>query len=126
MKRHQAREAAFQILFQMDMNDVEPKEALAAFAENQQIDTFTSRLVEGVYEHKQEVDEKIIEKLENWSFQRVAAVEKAILRIAVFEILYIDEIPKKVSINEAVELGKKYGDDHSGRFINGVLSKIDE
>ncbi len=53
-------------------------------------------------------------------------MEKAILRIAVFEILYIDEIPKKVSINEAVELGKKYGDDHSGRFINGVLSKIDE
>jgi len=124
MKRHAAREKAFQLLFQLDINQNEPRKALDTFFESNDHDVFLSSLVEGVITHIDEIDKIIAENLENWSLNRIATVEKTILRMAAFEITYLDDIPKAVSINEAVELANKYGDEKSGKFINGVLSKL--
>ncbi|MGJ9456929.1 transcription antitermination factor NusB [Oceanobacillus sp. CF4.6] len=124
MKRHTAREKAFQILFQLDINDNEPQQAIEAFLESEESDEFLKMLVEGVTAHREKIDSIISDNLENWTINRIASVERTILRIATFELHFIEEVPKNVSINEAVELGNTYGDDKSGKFINGVLSKI--
>ncbi|WP_249872004.1 transcription antitermination factor NusB [Oceanobacillus saliphilus] len=124
MKRHLAREKAFQILFQLDINDNDPQQAIEAFLETEKSDDFLKMLVEGVTEHKEKLDSIISENLENWTLNRIASVERTILRIATYELRYLEDIPNNVSINEAVELGNTYGDDKSGKFINGVLSKI--
>lgn len=124
MKRHAAREKAFQLLFQLDMNEEQPKRALEDFLETKQYDPFLKTLVEGVLTHREIIEEKITDHLENWSFSRIATAEKTILRMAVFEMVYMDDIPTAVSINEAIELANKYGDEKSGKFINGILSKM--
>ncbi|WP_188453694.1 transcription antitermination factor NusB [Virgibacillus oceani] len=124
MNRHTAREKAFQILFQLDMNDINPGKAAEDYLETMEIDAFLKKLVDGVASHKIEIDNMISEHLENWSIQRIASVEKTILRIATYEIKYVEDIPANVSINEAVELAKTFGDEKSGKFVNGVLSKI--
>jgi len=124
MKRHKAREKAFQTLFQIDMNEVEPTVAINHILENEKNDEFLTYLVEGVIDNKQSIDDTISKHLENWTLPRLASVERTLLRIATFEILYSEEIPENVSINEAVELANKYGEEKSGRFVNGVLSKI--
>lgn len=124
MNRHTAREKAFQILFQLDINKNEPSQAINDFLETEESDPFLILLVEGVTENKQQIDRVLTERIEKWSFERIASVEKTILRIASYEIRYLDDIPTNVSINEAVELANKYGDEKSGKFINGVLSKV--
>jgi len=126
MNRHQARERAFQILFQLDLNEMEPKQAIREFfAEGREMeDPFLAKLIEGVSEHKENIDRIVSEQLVNWSFDRIATAEKTILRIAVYEMKYLEDIPKNVSINEAVELANTFGDEKSGKFVNGVLSKI--
>ncbi|MFD1850586.1 transcription antitermination factor NusB [Oceanobacillus bengalensis] len=127
MNRHTAREKAFQVLFQLDMNDMELNKAFESLVDiepGQGTSEFLHTLVEGVYKHKEEIDQVIKSNLENWSFNRVASVERTILRIATYEINYLEDIPLNVSINEAVELGNTFGDEQSGKFINGVLSKI--
>ncbi|MRG86547.1 transcription antitermination factor NusB [Salinibacillus xinjiangensis] len=124
MNRREARIKAFQILFQMDSHDITPEEAIGFSFEEENVHEFTAELVYGVLENKTEIDEEISKHLVNWSLQRIASVERALLRIAVFEIRHIDVIPVKVSINEAVEIAKEYGEENSGKFINGVLSKI--
>lgn len=124
MKRRAAREKAFQLLFQLDMNEEQPKKALDEFLATKEHDIFLKTLVEGVLTYREELDEKIAAHLENWSFNRVATTEKTILRVAAFEMIHLDDIPTAVSINEAIELANKYGDEKSGKFINGILSKI--
>ncbi|WP_404452971.1 transcription antitermination factor NusB [Virgibacillus necropolis] len=124
MKRHTAREKAFQILFQIDLNEQDPIQALANHKETEETDSFLESLVHGVVEQKENVDDFISTHLENWTIQRIASVEKTILRIATYEIKYLEDIPTNVSINEAVDLANKYGDEKSGKFVNGVLSKI--
>lgn len=124
MNRHEAREKAFQILFQLDINDNEPDQAIEEFLEKEKSDEFLIKLVKGVTKSIPEVDKIIADHLENWTLQRIASVEKSILRISTYEIRFLEEVPVNVSINEAVELGNMYGDDKSGKFINGVLSKI--
>ncbi|MBP1969709.1 N utilization substance protein B [Virgibacillus natechei] len=124
MNRHEAREKAFQILFQLDINDNEPEQAIEEFLEKEERDEFLITLVKGVTKSIPEVDKIIADNLENWTLQRIASVEKSILRISTYEIRFLEEVPINVSINEAVELGNMYGDDKSGKFINGVLSKI--
>lgn len=124
MKRQEAREKAFQVLFQMDMNDIHPKNALKNFLDKDINDTFLIELIEGVVQYKDKIDLSISDHLENWTLNRIASVEKTILRLAVFEILYLDDIPVNVSINEAIELAHKFGEEKSGKFVNGVLSKI--
>lgn len=117
MKRSEAREEAFKLLFQREINE-DNKINL------EQINDFTKQIVQGVIENGTEIDDMIANHLENWTFNRIAFVEKAILRIATYEMTYMDDIPVGVSINEAVELAHTYGDDKSGKFVNGVLSKI--
>ncbi len=124
MKRHEAREKAFQILFQLDVNDNEPEQAISNFLETAENNDFMDLLVNGVAEHKEELDTIISNNLEHWSIERIASVERTIIRIAVFEINFLEDIPTSVSINEAVELANLYGDEKSGKFVNGVLSKI--
>ncbi|MEN1970132.1 transcription antitermination factor NusB [Lentibacillus sp. N15] len=121
MKRHAAREKAFQILFQLDMNELDPG---SKFDEQVEQDAFLKELVQGVRNYKTQIDTIISGCLEKWSIARVATVERTILRIATFEIRYLEDVPTKVSINEAVELAHTYGDDKSGKFVNGVLSRI--
>jgi transcription antitermination protein NusB len=124
MKRHAAREKAFQILFQLDMIEEDTDLVIQERLEEEEKDEFLHSLVRGVVEHKQSIDEEISANLENWTFNRLPSVEKTILRIAVFEIKHLTDIPTNVSINEAVELSNRYGDEKSGKFVNGVLSKI--
>src|SRR5699024_388621 len=118
MKRREAREQAFQILFQLDINEEEPLKALDVFLTSKQNDTFLKSLTEGVITYKQELDELIAKNVENWTFSRIATAEKTILRMAVFEVKYLDDIPIAVTINEAIELANKYGDEQSGKIIN--------
>ena len=123
MSRKQAREKAFQSLYQIDINKDKSADTLI-----ETIDEKTNRyavtLIEGVLNHLTEIDEKISDKLEKWSFDRIATVEKTVLRIAVYEILFEESTPNKVAINEAVELAKKYNEEQAGKFINGILSKF--
>src|SRR5699024_487982 len=124
MNRHKAREKALQILFQLDINELDPIKAMEDIAETTAIDSFLETVVKGVSTYKQELDDTINTTLENWSIDRIASVEKTILRIATYEVKYLEDIPVGVSINEAIELANSYGDEKSGKFVNGVLSKI--
>ncbi|WP_117169261.1 transcription antitermination factor NusB [Paraliobacillus sediminis] len=126
MNRRTAREKAFQILFSVDNQNYSPDEAMEQVLEEEAevASSFLSEVVSGVHQHLKEIDEKIEDHLENWSMKRLAAVEKTLLRIAVFEMFYEVDTPHGVAINEAIELAHVYGDDKSGKFINGVLSKM--
>ncbi|SHG67498.1 transcription antitermination factor NusB [Virgibacillus chiguensis] len=126
MNRHEARKKALQIIFSIDMNEIQSFHEMEHLDEQVRKDAFLNLLVNGVINYKIEIDKIISEKLENWSLERIASVEKAILRIAVFEIRYVEDIPVSVSINEAIELANTFGDEKSGKFINGVLSRISE
>ncbi|WP_026906650.1 transcription antitermination factor NusB [Paucisalibacillus globulus] len=124
MKRHEAREKAFQILFQLDLLEEDMGQTIQDRLTEVKQDEFLHQIVNGVVKEKETIDQTISANLENWSLQRLPAVEKTILRIAAFEILYVTDIPENVSINEAIELAKRYGDEKSGKFVNGVLSKL--
>lgn len=124
MKRTMAREKAMQILFQLEINEIDPVQAIENHLGDTKSDDFLTLLVLGVEENKKEIDDIIILHLENWTIDRIASVERTVLRIATYEINFVDNIPESVSINEAVELAKKYADEQSGKFVNGVLSKI--
>ncbi|BDG36729.1 transcription antitermination factor NusB [Saccharococcus caldoxylosilyticus] len=124
MKRHEAREKALQALFQVDVGHIPPEEALQNVTGGKEADPFLQQLVYGVVEHQQEIDELLRANLEKWTLERVANVDRAILRMATYEMKYVDDVPVKVSLDEAVELAKKFGDTKSGSFVNGVLSKV--
>jgi N utilization substance protein B len=126
--RRQARELAMQALFSMDMSCSFSKQALSDYCTCFQPDKrtlpFFKRLVVGVFEHKKDLDSIIEGYSNNWKMRRMACVDRNVLRLAVFELLYCPDIPAKVSINEAIDIGKKYGSTESGAFINGILDSI--
>lgn len=126
--RRRSREFVLQVLFQLDLNNDHSIEAVELFCKNfktsKSIRPFFDRLVKGVLQHKDEIDHFIERFSTNWKINRMSRVDRNIMRIAVFEILYCDDIPFKVSINEAVDLGKRYGTEESGAFINGILDSI--
>lgn len=124
LKRRTAREKALEILFQLDINDNNLTKTIEEMTKNKADNLFLTSLVDGVVRKLEEIDKLIVQHLENWTIDRIAAVERTVLRISIFEIKFMDDIPVGVSINEAVELANKYGDDNSGKFVNGVLSKI--
>ncbi|MGM0900021.1 MAG: transcription antitermination factor NusB [Bacillota bacterium] len=125
MKRRTAREKALQALFQIDISKVESNEAIQHVLEDQPNDTYLTRLVEGVIQHQEEIDAIIKEYLEKWTIERLAHVDRSLLRLAVYELMYCkEEVPANVVLDEAIEIAKIYGDDQSSRFINGVLSKV--
>jgi transcription antitermination factor NusB len=123
-----AREIALQALYQIDLRGDEIIGQIDAFckagAEKQDIHKFAISLVNGCRLHIKEIDEKISVVTEHWELRRMATIDKNILRLGVYELLYRDDIPPKVSINEAIELAKKFSTKNSGTFVNGILDKI--
>ncbi|QFT89740.1 hypothetical protein FIU87_13845 [Bacillus sp. THAF10] len=127
MKRSKAREKALQAIFQMDLSDIPPEEAMAnVLEENEQVDEFLKSIVIGTKEHAEEIDSTLKSHLEKWSLERLGTVDRTILRMATYEMIYVEEIPVNVTMNEAIELAKTFGDDKSSGFINAVLSKVKE
>lgn len=124
-QRRRAREHALEALFYMDVRRDFSRQALAryiqCFSPGDRALEFFRHLTEGVMGRRETLDRTIERFSENWRVRRMAYVDRNILRIAVFEILYCPDIPPKVSINEAIDIGKKYGADESGGFINGIL-----
>ena len=126
--RRRSREMAIQVLYQVDMAQSDIGEALRLFCEHfkapDSIREFAHELANGVHRCREEIDALISRFSEHWRLERMSVVDRNILRLAIFELLYRPDIPAKVSINEAVDLGKKYGTEDSGSFINGILDRI--
>lgn len=129
-KRSIAREYALQILYEIDITQQKEEEVLKDFWENQLeevdplIKEFTNFLVKGVMGNIKEIDEKISSYSQNWNLKRMAVVDRNILRLGSFELLFCNDIPPKVSINEAVELAKRFSGQEAAKFVNGILDKI--
>ena len=126
--RRRAREIALQVLYQREFNRMEFQEVLNLFWNNFEVlkgaRNFSERIIRGIEQHQEDLDRIIEQYSSNWKIDRMAHVDRNILRIAVYELLYCDDIPPKVAINEAIDIGKKYGSEDSGAFINGVLDKV--
>lgn len=126
--RRKSRELAIQALFFMDMSDSFAEEKLSLFCENflpsSQLRPFFLNLVRGVSSARAEIDDLIERFSNNWKISRMSGVDRNIMRVAVFEMLCCKDIPCKVSINEAIDLGKKFGTEESGAFVNGILDSI--
>jgi transcription antitermination factor NusB len=127
-RRRRARELAIQVLFHMEFAPGDPEEVFKLVCENFKspmgIRPFSKQLVLGVCEKKEDLDRLIVRSSKHWRLERMPHVDRNILRVGVYEILFRKDIPPKVSMDEAVELGKKYGTEDSGAFINGVLDDI--
>jgi N utilization substance protein B len=129
LKRRLARECALKALFMVDVGKNDCHRAISYILEGakglpQKEHFFCSKLVYGVMEKKEELDRMLTGYLVNWQFDRLAAVVRNVLRLALFEILFLDEIPAVVSINEAIEITKIYQDEEASRFVNGILDKM--
>ncbi len=126
--RRKARELALQMLFQVDIARQSVEEVFVTFFASHkfkpEVVEFAQRVVKGSVEHRKEIDHLISTTTENWKMDRMATVDRNILRIAVYEFLYEETVPKKVAINEALEIAKKYSTAESVQFINGVLDGI--
>lgn len=127
-KRTKAREIALQFLYQQDIrnddwsNNIFDFEPLKDVEED--IANFANSLMKGALENISTLDDIISKSAQNWQLKRMATVDRNILRMAAYELIYESEVPAKVSINEAINLAKKYGDEESGKFVNGILDKI--
>ncbi|ATP40948.1 transcription antitermination factor NusB [Solibacillus sp. R5-41] len=125
MKRTEARQKALQVLFQLDSTELTFEEAIGhVLEEEQKSNAFLEQLVRGTTEHKTEIDAALEKNLENWTLSRLPKIERTVLRLAVYELMYATETPNKVVMNEAIELSKTFGDEKSSKFVNGVLSKF--
>lgn len=126
--RSKARDIALCLLYQIEIVGIEPQEVflsdLAKSVKNPLIIDFFSQLVKGVVSQKEKIDSLIKKYAQNWEIKRMAVIDRNILRLSVFELFFLKDIPPKVSINEAIELAKRYGDLDSARFVNGILDKI--
>ena len=126
--RRKAREIALQVLYGLNFENIDVEKALDLFWSNfvapKAAKEFAAFLVQGTCEHKEELDKLIAGCSDNWSLGRMSKVDINILRLAVFEFLYCEDIPPKVTLNEAVDLGKTFGSENSGSFINGILDAL--
>jgi len=127
-KRRKSREFALQALYRWDITRKDDNKTIAQFrdhfSQRKEKDEFAERIALGVLEHVREIDQLIEEYSENWRLDRMPIIDRNILRMATFELLYCEDIPPKVTLNEAIELGKRYGSEDSGSFINGILDRI--
>jgi N utilization substance protein B len=129
--RREARELALQILYALDANSsVGIRETLQTFREEQaevtaKVREFAEGLVQGVQEQRELIDEAIKARSRNWALARMPRVDLNIMRLATFELMFRPDIPKKVSINEAIEIARKFGDKDSPSFVNGILDEIE-
>lgn len=126
--RRRSRELAMQALFEMDMSHDDSMARLTPFQDSfkpgKKALPFFTLLVKGVIENKTEIDSLIDSHSSNWKLSRISCVDRNIIRVAVYEILFCQDIPAKVSINEAIDIGKKFGTEESGAFINGILDSV--
>ncbi len=127
-RRTKAREVALQFLYQLDLRGEEVMDQLTEFLEmatkDRDVQEFALRLITGTKELRPEIDEVLSRVAKNWDLRRMATIDRNILRMAIFELLYCEDIPPKVSINEGIELGKKYSTANSGAFVNGILDRV--
>jgi len=128
-KRSKAREAALKVLYQLDITHDKPEKALKIFFKNQRLSTgvqeFVSLLVQGTCSQFKAVDKLLSKYASNWSLERMAVVDRNILRLGIYELFFSDiKTPPKVVINEAVELAKKFGSEEASKFVNGVLDSV--
>ena len=127
--RREARELALQMLYALDTLKGNLRETLRGFREG--VETrdrtreFAEALVQGVQEHRETIDQAIVARSKNWSISRMPRVDVNIMRLAAYELMFRRDIPKKVSINEAIEIAKKYGDKESPAFVNGILDELE-
>ena len=129
MKRKRSREIAMELLFSMEISKNSYEETIECFVEDYEMDLKTidleyiKEVMKSVVDHKEEIDEIIKNSLINWTIDRVSKVNLTIVRLAIAEMLYINDVPEVVAINEAIEITKKYSDDKSVSFVNGALDK---
>ncbi|MDO5040758.1 MAG: transcription antitermination factor NusB [Peptoniphilus sp.] len=128
MSRKKSRIGQMQVLFQMDVNDDFSLDSLNRFLGNFKFTDsemeYIAQTIPVILENLETIDNTIIKSLYSWSFNRLANVDRSILRVSVYELLYRDDIPSEVSINEAVEISKEFGSKESPKFINGILGSI--
>ncbi|MEF2964452.1 transcription antitermination factor NusB [Paenibacillus sp. M1] len=140
MKRRLAREIAVQSLYHMEMNEVEAEEAVTmllaeaagenegnvelADAEGADAKAFILELINGTWTRKEAIDDLLSDYLKGWQVSRLSKVDRQVLRLAVYEMIFRDDVPGKVAVNEAIELAKHFGTADSGKFVNGVLGKM--
>lgn len=128
VERRKARAAVLAALFQWDLVNQQPDEALMAAAEFHELRPpaleFARRLLNGVIENREELDRWMSELAVDWKLERMAVIDRNILRIGAYELLYAEDLPVSVAINEAVELAKTYSTDDAPRFINGILGEL--
>lgn len=131
MSRRKAREIALQVLFHIDFTGGSPEEIIPAVYSMQEIEfsesinEYVEWIVAGTLAHRDEIDRQISELAKDWKLERMGGVDRAITRMAIFEIKYGEEkVPPRAAVNEAVELAKHFGSDESGRFVNGILGSL--
>lgn len=126
--RREGRELALQMLYALDLNPIKMQETLQLFRENsrsaEHVRAFAEELAAGVMANRAEIDKRIAGTSKNWAISRMAKVDLNILRLAVFELVFRTDIPRNVTINEAIEVAKKFGTEDSPAFINGILDEI--
>src|SRR3989338_5765695 len=130
-KRTRARECALKILYALDITKGDPRECSEAFWQNHEdvegdVRSFADSLVLGVSKNRESIDKVISGYATNWQLKRMAVIDRNILRFATYELLFTEDIPPKVTINEAIDIAKKYGDANSGKFVNGIIDKINK
>jgi transcription antitermination protein NusB len=129
-KRREGREVALQLLFHWDLNvqqslDGAELELFWEFRPSiQGVRTFATNLLNGVIARQATIDEKITKYTANYELRRISAVDRNILRMAIYEMLYAEDVPPIVAINEAIDIAKKFGTEESGKFVNGVLDRV--
>ncbi|WP_159882230.1 transcription antitermination factor NusB [Paenibacillus puerhi] len=138
MRRRLARELALQSLYQMAMNEVTTTDAVdhvveeargedeaqLTRAKDQISELDVKELVEGTLRYKSQIDHLLVDYLKGWQMDRLSKVDREILRLATYEMIYSDDVPPKVVVNEAIEMSKNFGTEESGKFVNGVLGKM--
>ena len=128
-KRTQGRELALQLLYQLDLRGDDVLREIDAYLEGEsgadaEVRAFAKELLHGYMERRVEIDRRIEEVARNWQLRRMAAIDRNILRLGAYELLYRTDIPPLVAINEAIEMAKKYSTKNSGPFVNGILDNI--
>ena len=127
-KRHQARELALKVLFQLEGSEDEAEEVLlyhaAEGAATEDVTNFARQLVGGVIANREKLDSILSETSEHWKLEQMAKVDRIILRIAIYEIAIDRKVPTKAAINESIELAKTFSGEESGRFVNGILGRV--
>lgn len=127
ISRRRCREWALQLLYQADYRGHRQGEVPCFwrhFGKGGQVPAYLEKLVQGVADHQEELDRLIRQHSEHWRLERMAAVDRNLLRLALYELLHHPEVPAKVVINEAVDLAKRYGSEDSGSFVNGILDRV--